>query len=81
MPQINLNATRDLVRDLERLMKERGFRHKAEAIRSAVREAVERGAGAAGRQDFHEWVGLAAEGRPNARRRFRDQDALWEPRG
>jgi len=79
MPQINLNATPGLVRDLQRLMKERGFRHKAEAIRSAVREAAERSSAGRKREDFREWVGLAA-GRPRVRRRFPDEDALWESR-
>ncbi len=41
MTQINLHVTPEFEADLARLMKDRGLRSKSEAIRLAVREAVQ----------------------------------------
>ena len=76
MAQINLNATAAFLRDLKRLMKLRNLRHKSEAIRLAVQEAVGRSAPAEP-VDFSSWIGLGLAAPSNAKRRFRNEDELW----
>ncbi len=77
MPQINLNVTPQFREDLERLIRLRGLSSRSQAIRIAVREAVERvltatpGGGVASLRG----IGLAGARRT---RRFRDDDDLWQ---
>jgi metal-responsive CopG/Arc/MetJ family transcriptional regulator len=79
MPQINLNSTPELARDLKRLMRERGFRTKSEAIRAAVREAVTR----LEREprsgfSFRSLIGAANLVPANPHPRFQSDGDLWK---
>lgn len=78
MAQININTDAELERDLRRLMKARGFKHKSEAIRVAVHEAAERASHARGEGQFAAWIGLGLSGAKNPTPRFHDDDDLWE---
>jgi Arc/MetJ-type ribon-helix-helix transcriptional regulator len=77
MGQMNLNVTPDFERQLSRLMRLRRLPSKSEAIRVAVREAVERETRAGRETRFSAWLGLAKQGRANPRPRFAGHDDLW----
>ena len=77
MAQLNINVTPDFERDLKRFMRLRRLRTKSEAIRIAIREAVERSLGAAGEQDFSSWIGIARGKLPGHETRFMSDDELW----
>jgi Arc/MetJ family transcription regulator len=76
MPQVNIRVTEDFARDLARYMKARGIPTKSAALRTAVRDGLERSR-ATSRVDVRSWLGLARRGRENPRRRFRSEDDLW----
>ncbi len=77
MKQMNLNVTPDFERDLRRYMKKRGIGHKSEAVRQAVREALEHLEAAAGATDFRLWLGFGLRAEQRTTRRFHDEDDLW----
>ena len=79
MAQLNINMTPEFAEDLQRLMRLRRIRTKSEALRTAVREAVD----AAeldnnGPVDFQEWIGLGNTAKRNPNPRFTSTDELWE---
>lgn len=77
MAQMNVNVTVQFARDLKAFMRARGLKQKSEALRLALREAVER-LGTPGRTpDFKAWVGLANQAPRNRAPRFRSEDELW----
>ncbi|HTP27653.1 MAG TPA: hypothetical protein VMK12_18630 [Anaeromyxobacteraceae bacterium] len=76
MAQLNINMTPEFEMALKRLMKARGFASKAEAVRVAVGEAVER-ARPAGVIDFASWIGLGKAVPENPSPRFATDDGLW----
>jgi Arc/MetJ family transcription regulator len=77
--QLNINMTPELEADLKRLMKARGLKTKAEAVRIAVREALER-ARRADAADFASWIGIGNAAPANPNPRFTSDDALWRER-
>ena len=77
MPQINLNVTPQFAEDLERLVRLRGLPNRSQAIRVAVREAVERALAEAPAGGIASLQGIAVQG-ARRRRRFTDDDGLWE---
>ena len=79
MSQLNINLTREFETALERLMRARGIKTKAEAVRLAVREALERTHTERG-ADFTSWIGLGKAVPENQARRFHSDDDLWGPR-
>ena len=76
MPQVNIRVTEDFARDLARYMKARGIPTKSAALRTAVRDGLERSR-TTGRVDVRTWLGIARPGRENPRRRFRSEDDIW----
>ncbi len=76
MSQLNINMTPEFETALKRLMQARGLKSKTEAVRLAVREALER-ARPAGKTDFTSWIGLGNAAPGNPRPRFPSDDALW----
>ena len=77
MPQLNIHLSPEFEKALTRLMRARGFRSKSEAIRAAVREAVELSVRRRKSCNYSEWLGLA-EGVPqNPKPRFRSEDEIW----
>ena len=82
MTQLNLHVSPEFEADLARFRDLRGIRSKSEAVRIAVREALERELATSATVDFHDWIGLAAAAPQNPRPRFRTEDDLWgEPKG
>ncbi len=76
MPQLNINVTPDFERDLRDYMRVTGLKQKSDAIRQAVRLAVEREAKPP-TEDFREWLGLGLKAPLRQKRRFASEDALW----
>ncbi|MCS6951727.1 MAG: hypothetical protein RMK57_04250 [Bryobacterales bacterium] len=76
MKQLNINVTLEFERDLELLMKERKIARKSDAIRLAVREAVQR-LSPSREYDFRSWLGQGLKAPVRRRRKFRNEDELW----
>ncbi len=76
MRQLNLNVTPDFERDLRRFMRQRNIARKSEAIRMALREVVDRAAGAK-EYDFRAWLGMGLKAPLRRKPRFRSEDDLW----
>lgn len=76
MPQINLNVTPEFAEDLERLVRLRGLSNRSQAIRIAVKEAVERALAATPAGGIASLRGIAVQG-SRCSRRFADDDELW----
>jgi hypothetical protein len=76
MRQLNLNVTPEFERDLRQYMKKRGIERKSDAIRQAVREALERTAGFQD-YDFRSWLGLGLKAPLRRKPRFKSEDDLW----
>ncbi len=76
MKQLNLNVTPEFETDLRRYMKRRGVRAKSDAIRLALREAVERGSGETA-YDFRSWLGFGLKAPLRRKPRFAIEDELW----
>jgi len=77
MTQLNLHVTPEFQADLRRLQRLRGLRSKSEAVRLAVREALERDLRGAARADFHEWLGLGLRAPLNPSPQFASHADLW----
>lgn len=76
MSQLNINMNAEFEKALKRLMQARGLKSKTEAVRLAVREAVERER-SEGAVDFADWIGLGNAAPQNPSPRFASDDALW----
>jgi hypothetical protein len=77
--QLIINMTPELASALKRLKRARRIKTNAEAIRLAVKEALERKRPSAA-VDFTEWVGLGISAPPSVRPRFHGDDDLWGER-
>ena len=76
MKQLNLNVTPEFEADLRRYMKQRKIRTKPDAIRLALREAVERRSHETS-YDFRSWLGFTLKAPLRRKPRFRSEDELW----
>ena len=76
MRQLNINVTPQFERHLRQYMKQKNLARKSDAIREAIREAVER-AGRPTEYDFRSWLGMALRAPLNRKRRFDSEDDLW----
>jgi len=79
MKQLNVQLDDRLVEGLQLLIKHRGLRGKSEAVRVAVREAVERLLNSRPPASaLRESLGFAlAVGKAKSRGRFKTEDDLW----
>lgn len=77
MTQLNVNMTPEFEAALSRFMRMRGIRKKSDAIRIAIAEGVERGAGRAGECRFSDWLGAANREPLNPSPRFPTDDEIW----
>ena len=77
VPQLNIHVTPEFEKALSQLMRARKFRTKSEAIRFAVREALQLSVRSRQSCDYSEWLGLAAGAPQNPKPRFRSEDELW----
>lgn len=78
MAQLNVHLTSEFEQDLRRFKDLRGLPSKSEAVRVAVREALEREIRQPPRVDFREWLGLASQAPLNPNPRFQSHDELWD---
>jgi hypothetical protein len=77
MSQISVELTPELEQALAEYMKLRHIEEEAEALRTAVVEAVERERGQHRAPDFSSWIGLGLRAPQNPSPRFRSDDDLW----
>ena len=78
MSQLNVHMTPDFLENLTDYMRLCGVKTKSEAVRRAIREAVERLRARPQAPDFKSWRGLGNQAPKNAKPRFRSQDDLWQ---
>ena len=81
MPQFNMNIAPAFEMILKEFVRVRKLKSRAEAIRLAIKEGLDRAQGAHKVTDFHSWIGLGNETPTNGQPRFRSEDELWEPQG
>ena len=77
MPQLNMHLTPEFQQSLADYMRLRHLKTKSEAIRQAVREALERERSRRRTADFTAWLGLANRVPQNPHPRFTSDDDLW----
>ena len=77
MKQFNINITPEFNKNLKLLMKHRGIKEKAQAIRLAVQEVVEKILSENKQTDFRSWLGIGLKSPLNSSPRFKDEDDLW----
>lgn len=77
MRQLNIHMTPRLARDLTKFMKKRHLKTKAEAIRTAIKEGLER-CEETKPIDFSSWAGLGLQAPTNKNPKFKNDHALWE---
>ena len=78
MAQLNLNLTREFLKDLQTYMKLKGIPTKSEAIRCALREGVQRLTAARRQTSYRDWIGKALKAPPREGVKFKDEDSLWK---
>lgn len=82
MAQLNIHLNADLEENLARLVRLKGLRSKSDAVRIAVKEAVERETRMRTTIDFRQWIGLGLKAPVNRKPRFQSDDDVWgEERG
>jgi len=82
MRQFNMNVDREFERDLKKVMKKRGLKHKATAVRMIVREAAASSEPAPPdkpwqRYDWNRLLGAGLAGPTDPAPRFKTDDDLW----
>ncbi len=77
MPQLNIHLTPEFQRSLAEYMRLRHLKTKSDAIRQAIREALERERSRRQTPDFTTWVGLGNRAPLSPHPRFRSDDDLW----
>ena len=78
MTQLNMQMTTGFEQNLRRLMKVRHLHTKAEAVRLAIEETLERSSHRIESIDFSGWVGLAKQVPMNIKPKFKSDDDLWK---
>ncbi|HBL30046.1 MAG TPA: hypothetical protein DD490_24675 [Acidobacteria bacterium] len=77
MSQINVHLTSEFEQALAEFMQLRQIKTKSDAIRAALKEALERARRHREAPDFSRWVGLGLQEPENPAPRFRSDDDLW----
>jgi len=78
MKQMNLQLTKEFLKDLKAFMQLSGIHTKSEAIRVAVRKCVIELLSQKKKTDFRGWLGIGLRARVKENRRFKNEDDLWE---
>ncbi len=81
MPQLNIHLTPEFQKNLTEYMRLQRLRTKSEAVRHAVREALERARSQRRPADFTAWLGLGNRAPQNPHPRFPSDDDLWNEAG
>lgn len=77
MGQLNMHLTPEFASALAELMRRRRIGSKAEAIRTAVFEAVRQLRGGQEAVDFRTWIGIGLAAPLNPDPQFKSEDELW----
>jgi len=77
MAQLNIHMTSAFEQDLRRFMKLRHIPTKAEAVRTAIKESLERSTRHIQPTNFYSWIGLAKQISTNKKSKFHSDDDLW----
>lgn len=77
MTQLNIHMTAEFERDLRKFMRVRHLTTKAEAVRTAIKECLERSTYAT-KADFSSWAGLGNQAPLNKKNKFKSDDDLWK---
>jgi hypothetical protein len=76
MPQINLIITTEFEKNLKQYMRYNKIRKKSQAIRQALKDAVEKTKKKTF-TDFRDWRGLGLKTPLNSNPRFKKDEDLW----
>lgn len=77
MPQLNIHLTPEFQQSLAEYMSLRHLKTKSDAVRQAVREALELERSRRRTADFTTWLGLGNRVPRNPHPRFHSDDDLW----
>ncbi len=75
---MNIHITDAFEKKLLELMRRRGIATKSEAVRVAVREALERDLRDVRRCNFDDWLGIGLKAPENSNPKFLSHDELWD---
>ena len=78
MPQLNIHLTPEFQRCLSEYMRLRQLKTKSEAVRQAVREALEEARCDRPTADFKSWLGIGNRSPQNPQPQFHSDDDLWD---
>jgi hypothetical protein len=78
MAQLNINLAPEFQDNLEKLMRLRRIASKSEAVRLAVKEAVERETTKKPQTDWRALIGWANQFPENPNPKFESHDELWD---
>lgn len=78
MAQLNLQLTKEFLKDLRSFMQLSGIQTKSEAIRVAVKKALYELLAQEKKSDFRSWLGMGLKAPLKDKRKFVDEDSLWE---
>lgn len=78
MTQLNIHITDEFENELQKFMKIRHLKTKAEAIRTAIKEGLERSVSNIKSTDFSTWLGLGKQIPTNKKIKFKSDDDLWK---
>lgn len=81
MAQLNINLAPEFQENLEKLMRLRGITSKSDAVRLAVKEAVERQTAQKPKTNWRALLGWANQFPENPDSRFKSHDELWQKDG
>ena len=77
MAQLNINITPEFEKDLNKLMKSKQLKTKAETIRIAVKECLDQTMQKKNLVDFNTWIGKGNKKPTNKNPKFKSEDDLW----
>lgn len=77
MAQLNLNMTPEFEKDLNKLMKNRRFKTKAETIRTAIKECLDRSNQKKHAINFESWIGMGNKKPVSKNPKLTSDDDLW----
>ncbi|HSW70514.1 MAG TPA: hypothetical protein VLH77_00865 [Gammaproteobacteria bacterium] len=78
MSQLNIHMTLKFEKDLQKFMKLRHIKTKAEAVRIAIQESLEHALPHKKKIDFSAWLGLATQVPVSKKTSFSSDDDLWK---
>jgi len=78
MRQLNIHITPEFEKNLNKFMKYKKLDTKSEALRVALKEALEQLETKPTAIDFRSWIGLGKQAPENKKLQFKTHDYLWK---